>query len=183
MLDDVIIQEGNFTTEAFNKADSNSLGEGLEDGDAMASAAIDRVLGTAVGGEEVFEQAEDKEDVVAASTAKKEWDQQDAEDFKDETVVEAIGAFPNAGDAKPADGPAILDGGSTNAPTPTAGASSARATPFEPHRPGEEEEIHIDRYLLGYQRWELRDVAIEVPAMKKKNKAKKRQEHRVRRAK
>lgn len=182
MLDDVIIQEGNFTTEAFNKAEDGALGDGLEDGDAMASAAIDRVLGAAVRGEEVFEQAEDKEDVVAATSAKKEWDQQDADDFKDEAVVEVADPTPTSRAAQPPAGSAANEAGSTHAPTPKVGASSARATPFEPGGTEGEVGMHIDQYLLSYQRWELKDIAIEGPVAKSKKKSKKGQEHRIKRA-
>jgi len=148
----------------------------------MASAAIDRVLGAAVREDAILEQAEDKEDVVAASTARKEWDQQDVEDFKDEAVAETAGATPRSGEGQTSEG--VVGGeGSTNAPTPNVAASSARATPFEVGKTEGGDDLHIDKYLLSYQRWELKDIAIELPPTKTKKKVKKGDEHRIKRAK
>merc|ERR1711881_613414 len=78
MLDDVVIQEGDFTTDYFNKMSVRDvLGEKSEvlDGDAAANAAMDRLLG-APGNEKdvqkVLAQAEDQEDVAAAKVAERE---------------------------------------------------------------------------------------------------------------
>ncbi|KAJ5096281.1 hypothetical protein NUU61_005637 [Penicillium alfredii] len=85
MLDDVIIQEGEFTTDYFTKLDEQGMMESDErDGHDEASAAMDRVLGNRVaGGSRVFEQAEDKEDIDAAKNAQKELEHADDGDFED----------------------------------------------------------------------------------------------------
>ena len=89
MLDDVVIQEGGFTTDYFNKISIrdvvNNNGEVVANEiDVAANAAMDRVLGgvetsnpRSVG--RVLEQAEDKEDVAAARLAEKEIQQDDAD--------------------------------------------------------------------------------------------------------
>ena len=83
MLDDVVIQEGDFTTEYFNQLRSD------DDADVEADAALDKVLG---GGHSVGDrmgrvlgQAEDKEDQEAARTAQKEDVQLDVADFADKS--------------------------------------------------------------------------------------------------
>ncbi|KAI4143619.1 MAG: hypothetical protein LQ340_006936 [Diploschistes diacapsis] len=88
LLDDVIIQEGDFTTDFLNKQPNPRdmfEDEALRDADAEASAAFDRVLGIGNNAGEdpgkIFEQAEDREDVAAARTAEKEVVKADEEDF------------------------------------------------------------------------------------------------------
>lgn len=82
MLDDVVIQEGDFTTDFFNRASYKDM---LPDEDeAMASAAMDRVLGTEQGSAANFEGAEDKEDIAAAKVAALEDQHADDGDFEDE---------------------------------------------------------------------------------------------------
>ena len=85
MLDDVIIQEGEFTTDYFTKLDVQGMAESDErDGHDEASAAMDRVLGNRVGGStRVFEAAEDKEDLDAAKNAQKEQEHADDGDFEE----------------------------------------------------------------------------------------------------
>ena len=89
LLDDVIIQGGDFTTDYFNKPTARDTfeDEALRDVDAEASAAFDRVLGIGnTSGEDptkIFEQAEDREDVAAARIAEKEVVNADEADFAD----------------------------------------------------------------------------------------------------
>jgi helicase SWR1 len=85
MLDDVIIQEGEFTTDYFTKMEAQNMPEPDErDGQDEASAAMDRVLGNRVGGgTRVFEGAEDKEDLDAAKNAQKEQEHADDGDFEE----------------------------------------------------------------------------------------------------
>ena len=79
MLDEVVIQQGDFTTEFFNQLDYPG-----QEGDSDTDAALDRVLG---GNSDrmgrVLGQAEDKEDQEAARTAQKEDFQVDDADFAD----------------------------------------------------------------------------------------------------
>ena len=72
MLDDVVIQEGDFTTEYFNRL-------GADDNNEDAAAALDKVLGG--GSTRMLQQAEDKEDQEAAREAQKEELQADDADF------------------------------------------------------------------------------------------------------
>ena len=96
MLDDVVIQEGDFTTEYFDSLDAD---KDRDDADVEADAALDKVLGgggRAVGdgadnrAGRVLGQAEDREDVEAAREAQKEDVQADDADF-DEKGANAAG--------------------------------------------------------------------------------------------
>jgi len=73
LLDDVIIQKGDFTTDAFNKVGwKDALDDGVED---EAGAAMERVLGERaglLGDARVMNTVEDTEDRNAASLAQKE---------------------------------------------------------------------------------------------------------------
>ncbi|KAK0610988.1 SNF2 family N-terminal domain-containing protein [Immersiella caudata] len=103
MLDDVVIQEGEFTTDYFNKLSVRDViginGEvSANEDDVVANMAMDRVLGGVdssgprnVG--RVLEQAEDKEDVAATRVAEKEIQQDDA-DFLDQKPA---GSGPGSG--------------------------------------------------------------------------------------
>ncbi|RKF60295.1 Helicase SWR1 [Erysiphe neolycopersici] len=88
MLDDVVIQEGDFTTDYFQKISVRDMIENeshLMGNDAAANAAVDRVLGVSDSKEvnHDFAQAEDKEDVIAARLAEREILQTDAGDFEE----------------------------------------------------------------------------------------------------
>ncbi|KAI9720299.1 MAG: swr1 complex component [Chrysothrix sp. TS-e1954] len=78
ILDDVVIQQGDFTTEYFNQV----VGPHRSEEDAEADAALDRILG---GGQRRAEkdlgEVEDKEDQDAAKLATKEDGQVDDADF------------------------------------------------------------------------------------------------------
>ncbi|KAH7080079.1 helicase swr1 [Paraphoma chrysanthemicola] len=79
LLDDVIIQKGDFTTDTFNRvtwrdAMDDSMGVGIDTSDE-AGAAMDRVLGERaglLGDARVMNTVEDTEDLNAASLAQKE---------------------------------------------------------------------------------------------------------------
>ncbi|CAI4216093.1 unnamed protein product [Parascedosporium putredinis] len=106
MLDDVVIQEGEFTTDYFNKLSVRDVidaetgarrddDEFVSDGVAAANAAMDRVLGGGTDGGSsddrsvgrVLAQAEDKEDVTAARAAEREI-QADEIDFSEKREAE-----------------------------------------------------------------------------------------------
>ncbi|KAI9665299.1 MAG: swr1 complex component [Alyxoria varia] len=104
MLDDVVIQEGDFTTEYF---DSLDVGGHRDDADVEADAALDKVLGGGAGagagggGAEnragrVLGQAEDREDVEAAREAQKEDVQADVADFDEKAAIAAAGGTTTA---------------------------------------------------------------------------------------
>jgi helicase SWR1 len=179
MLDDVVIQEGEFTTDYFNKMSVRDvLGEksDLLDGDAAANAAMDRVLGGPDNSKDVqrvLAQAEDQEDVAAARVAEREIVQTDAADF-DENAVTAS-ATP-AGVGTPRDG----------APTPAAEGTPAVDDLMEVDDEDDEEELNAwgeriistDDYMLKFMIAQLKDTPVELP--KDKNRSKRGKDHRHR---
>ncbi|KAG9238662.1 putative helicase SWR1 [Amylocarpus encephaloides] len=94
MLDDVVIQEGEFTTDYFNKTQVEEVVEeetaNLDEDAAAASAAMDRILGgndNSKNVQRVLAQAEDREDVAAARVAEQEIKETDAADFEENTLT------------------------------------------------------------------------------------------------
>lgn len=180
MLDDVVIQEGEFTTEYFNnkQVSVQDVADGLmgsSENDVAANAAMDLVLGGVEKSDtrtatKVLEQAEDTEDVVAARAAEREFQQDDA-DFSE---------------TKPASGAA-----STRQGTPHDGAAAPKQTalgPFaqpadSPAAPAVEEvepecnafgdRMHnIDEFMLSTMAKLLEGTVLELPRDKKKGKKK-----------
>ncbi|KAL8871692.1 MAG: hypothetical protein Q9174_002535 [Haloplaca sp. 1 TL-2023] len=187
MLDDVVIQEGEFTTDYFNKAGVKEMfDDGGYSGDAEADAAMDRVLGGRMAGK-VFEQAEDQEDIAAARNAEKELVQTDAADFDDK-------ANPSSGGGATPKTPGPTTPGELMPPPSKASKPIEHSTTLEAAESGlapvgaqneeEEEEDddggHIDEYMLRLVEWELRDIQIQPVVDKSKKKSKKAGEHGVR---
>ena len=84
MLDDVVIQEGDFTTDYFNKLSVRDMLGDVGGIEQNANAALDKVLGSADGGlGAVLGTAEDQEDVVAAKLAEREDRHADDGDFEE----------------------------------------------------------------------------------------------------
>lgn len=163
MLDDVIIQEGEFTTDYFTKLDAQEIAEPDErDGQDEASAAMDRVLGNRVGGTRVFEAAEDKEDLDAAKNAQKEQEHADDGDFEEHA---SHGTPAQAGT------PLAVEDGAAPVPLQVSGDQ-----PDVELQPG-----HIDDYLLRFMEWNMRDEPLVLPADKSKKKSKKGKEHHLKR--
>lgn len=203
MLDDVVIQEGEFTTDYFNKLNVQEiLDDEALDGDAEANAAMDRVLdgGGAANGK-VFEQVEDKEDIAAAEVAEKEMIHTDEADFDEKAALSSGGgATPRTpGPPTPSE---LMPGpvGTPDTPQNPAAATDTieRATALEAAESGvatpgiidgddvptdadEDETGHVDEYIIRFLEWELRDVPVAPPGDKSKKKSKKGGEHRVRR--
>jgi helicase SWR1 len=188
MLDDVVIQEGEFTTDYFNKApEAHVLGEDpdLLDGDAAANAAMDRVLGGPDNSRDmqrVLAQAEDREDVAAARVAEREIDQTDAADFDENAVIPSTTpAGTGTGTGTPLD----------NAPTPIGEAANGEeglGLADDVMEIDDEDELNAwgrriestDDYMLKFMTAQLKDAPIEVP--KDKSKSKRGKEHRSHRA-
>ncbi|KIW72915.1 hypothetical protein, variant [Phialophora macrospora] len=174
MLDDVVIQEGDFTTDYMARMtyrDMLDTGDGPEEDEA--GRAMDRVLGTA--GDKnivVLEQAEDQEDRAAAKVAAKEIQVTDDADFEDL----APSTTPQTGDAR-------------NTPTASNGVGVGgnglfTATDTAPTEVAEESEKwhHIDEYLIQLQRYLMKDIPLGGGKNSKKGKkGRRRDEHRVRR--
>lgn len=176
MLDDVVIQEGDFTTDYFNKLSvRDMLGDDIGGIDQDASAALDKVLGSAKGGlGAVLETAEDQEDVVAAKLAEREDRHADDGDFDEKVVSHEPSATPR---------------------TP------GTQTPHEDTLANETDDIvarvpHLNRAVRDLDEWvlesmiqwkndELGEIKAETLATAtrdKRSKKKKAGEHRVKRA-
>ena len=171
MLDDVVIQEGEFTTDYFNKTTVNDVLDqesALLDGDAVANAAMDRVLGGPENNKDVqrvLAQAEDREDVAAARVAEREVVQTDAADFDENAAATStpLGrddlATP-AGDGTPAleDDIDMVDEDEINA--------------------WGQRIASTDDYMLKFMAALLKDTPVELP--KDKNRSKRGKDHRHR---
>ncbi|KAL8651867.1 MAG: hypothetical protein Q9226_004511 [Calogaya cf. arnoldii] len=189
MLDDVVIQEGEFTTDYFNKVGPKDVfeDEGYS-GDAEADAAMDRVLGGRITGK-VFEQAEDQEDIVAARNAEKELVQTDAADFDEKAVPSnGGGATPKTpGPPTPNEfmPPPSSISERVQRTTTLEVAQSGLATPNTGLGAGGEEEeeeegVSVDEYMLRFVQWETKDVRVQPAVDKSKKKPKKGAEHGIR---
>lgn len=166
MLDDVVIQEGGFTTDYFTRVNDarKAIDESApDDQQDEASKAMDRVLDNRGGGglaathTRVFEQVEDKEDIDAAKNAQKEMEHADDGDFEEATAQIMSGAG-TAG---------VVDG--------------EKAGEIDGQPEGETEPNHIDDYLVRFMEWNLHDEPLILPPDKAKKKSKRGKEHRVRR--
>lgn len=162
LLDDVVIQEGEFTTDYMNKLSYRDMLDDEAEDDA-AGAAMDRVLGNDKNNVVVLEQAEDQEDRAAAKVAAREVQHADDGDFEDKAAATAT-ATPRTNDAQ-TPGPF----GATE--TALAEAQAAEKT---------SNSHHIDDYLVRMQTFLMRDIPLG-PGKDRRKKGRKRDEHRVRR--
>ncbi|PTB39369.1 hypothetical protein M441DRAFT_59421 [Trichoderma asperellum CBS 433.97] len=175
MLDDVVIQEGEFTTDTFNRPSVRDvLGEKVDfmsEGVAAADAALDLVLGGSESSNDqrrvgrVFEQAEDKEDVAAARVAEKEILADDA-DFTEKLGGPASGTS-TARQGTPA-GKSIFDGGISILDGPEESGIDI----IEEYNAWGGRLGNIDDYMLSIMTEELKFTKLELPKDKKKGKKK-----------
>ncbi|KAL7793054.1 SNF2 family N-terminal domain-containing protein [Trichoderma ceciliae] len=175
MLDDVVIQEGEFNTHSFNGPSVRDvLGEKVDfmsEGVAAADAALDLVLGGSESSNDqrrvgrVFEQAEDKEDVAAARVAEKEILADDA-DFT-EKPGGATSGTSTARQGTPA-GKSIFDGGIGILDGPEESGFDI----IEEYNAWGGRMGNIDDYMLLIMTEELRYTKLELPKDKKKGKKK-----------
>ena len=157
LLDDVVIQEGDFTTDYLNKATyKDMLDDQQTDEDDVAGAAMDRVLGAnLIEGKNkatAFEQAEDREDIAAARVAEKEVQNADDGDFDD--MIKPVGAADseqNALDPFKATDAAIAD------------ADDAA-----------DNVHHIDEYMLKLQHYLLKNAPLVIKDKSKKRRDRKK---------
>ncbi|KAI0898579.1 SNF2 family domain-containing protein [Annulohypoxylon nitens] len=186
MLDDVVIQEGGFTTDYFNKLSVRDvIGATPEAGDVVGDA-MDRVLGgventdqRAVG--RVLEQAEDREDVDAAHVAEREI-QEDEADFAEKPATASASGASSARVGTPVtrDGSLAPGIGRSNLGlfSESAGVDNA---PEEVELNAWREKINtIDDYMLATMHKQLEGTALELPKDKKKGKSKKGKDTRKR---
>lgn len=184
LLDDVVIQEGEFTTDYFNNIGVKAVIEdgAFEEGNAEANAAMDRVLGG--GGSRVFEAAEDPEDIAAARAAEKELAQNnDAAEFDEKAGASSTGpATPKTTDPPTPAGlmpPVKRLHGDVELTTTMEAAQSGLAVPGSTLPQGYQEVDQFpscDDYMLRFLEWELKDVPIQPPVDNNK-KPKKGKEH------
>ena len=177
MLDDVVIQEGEFTTDYFNNMSVKDMigDEVLDDRDADANAAMDRVLGGDRGTGRVFEAVEDQEDIAAAKQAEKE------------IVNEAV-EFDEKGAATPKTPGPTTPGEMMPPPKPSQDDGVERSTTMEAAESGladpaamlsqeaEEKVPSCDDYMLRFIEWEFEDIPVQPPADKNKKRSKKGKE-------
>lgn len=194
MLDDVVIQEGDFTTDYFN---NNKVEEEIVDGeeidDDAANEAMDRVLGGGRSAGRVLEQVEDVEDTNAAKQAEREIAQnQDAADFDEREAAIASGdasstpktSANNLNGESMGPPPSTLRRSDTDAverTTTMEAAESGLASMSAGHQVGlddsdsnglEDVLPSCDDYMLKFTEWELRDVPVQPPEGVKKKKLK-----------
>ena len=174
MLDDVVIQEGEFTTDYFNSMSvKDVLGdEALDDRDADANAAMDRVLSGGRGGGRVLEAVEDQEDIVAAKQAEKE-------------IANEATEFDEKGAAKPKTPGSPTPDERMPPPKPSRDGDVERTTTMEAADSGlaypaailsqeaQEEVPSCDDYMLRFMEWEFEDIPVQPPVDKNKKKSKK----------
>lgn len=178
MLDDVVIQEGEFTTDYFHNSRQVTVqdvaGGLMGENDAAANAAMDLVLGgvettdtrTAT---KALEQAEDTEDVVAARAAEKEIQQDDA-DFS-EAKPGSVPASTRQG--TPREGSAAPGRSGLGLFSETVDAAAAATEEMEPEYNAWGDKIrNIDEFMLGTMANLLEGTPLELPKDRKKNKKK-----------
>ena len=168
LLDDVIIQKGEFTTDYFNRVtyrdafgpeeDDAALHEG---GDAEVNMVMDRVLNEATGLGRVFESVEDKEDTFAAKVAAKEnAELVDTVDFSESTGAPnsartSAPQTPLSGEAPPA---GVRD--AISALDEAMEVDKENAAPQGATGELEEEFPSVDEYMVRYLQYELRNVPV-----------------------
>ncbi|RKF60479.1 Helicase SWR1 [Golovinomyces cichoracearum] len=175
MLDDVVIQEGDFTTDYLNRIsvkDVINYETLLEGGNLAANAAMDRVFGEPSDKEvrDVLAQAEDQEDVIAARLAEREIFQINAADFDDNLVAAAETQIDCIADTLP-------KGRKVN---PSHETMIEEICEDELNAWGDRIQS-IDDYMLRLIKDQLKNESLDLP--KDKTKSKKGKEHRIKRAK
>ena len=182
MLDDVVIQEGEFTTQYFNDVSVKDIvdDESLNDADAAANAAMDRVLGNRTG-RKVFEAVEDQDDATAAKEAEKEIATFDAEDFDERSAGATTPKTPAGllapGEAMPP--PRTARESDVEMTTTMEAVDSGLATTAPAPVDFDLDIEHVpscDEYMIRFLDWELQDTPVQVPMDKKKSKKKKGKE-------
>ena len=189
MLDDVVIQEGDFTTDYFNNMNVKDIiaDETFDDVNAEANAAMDRVLGSRGTGR-VFEAVEDQEDIAAAKIAEKELAQnQDAADFDEKGATTSsrpttpkIPGQSAPGELMP---PPKRPQGDVETTTTMEAAESGLVAPnalLLQDVENFEELPSCDDFMIRHLEWEFKDIPIQPPIDKTKKKAKKGKEHGLR---
>lgn len=195
MLDDVVIQEGEFTTDYFNKLDIRDMLDDTMVSSASPSAAVAALPEEAPSVplkdvQQLLAAAEDDEDVAAAKMAQKEIVDADGADFAEmrERDRERDKATPKTTEP-PTPTPAPVE--ETPEPKSTAEETGksvhfaepekAEAPTEDGHGEGEEEEMdeddeeddsvgHVDEYMIRFMTWDLRDAKVVIPTERSRHK-------------
>ncbi|KAI1451704.1 SNF2 family domain-containing protein [Annulohypoxylon moriforme] len=186
MLDDVVIQEGGFTTDYFNKLSVRDvIGATPDEGDVVGDA-MDRVLGGVENSDQravgrVLEQAEDREDVDAAHVAEKEI-QEDEADFAEKPATASASGASSARVGTPVtrDGSLAPGIGRSNLGLFSESADVDHALEEIEHNAWGNKIHTIDDYMLATMHKQLEGTALELPKDKKKSKSKKGKDTRKR---
>ncbi|KAK5630110.1 hypothetical protein RRF57_005825 [Xylaria bambusicola] len=183
MLDDIVIQEGGFTTDYFNNLSVRDVIGGATDEADVVGDAMDRVLGRVENADQrtvgrVLEQAEDREDVAAAHVAEKEI-QEDEADFAEKPPTTNVSGASSTRHGTPAAQDDHGVGRSNLGLFSESADADDAAREIENNAWGE--RIHtIDDYMLTAMGRELEGTALELPKDKKKSKSKKGKDTRKR---
>ncbi|TGZ77678.1 hypothetical protein EX30DRAFT_398375 [Ascodesmis nigricans] len=204
MLDDVIIQEGDFTTDYFHKLSiADMLGEDvvreLHVEDQSTHQPI--VPGTSQREiEKTLEQVEDIEDAAAAKVAQKEVVDTDVADFEEQQIRErerhrrksslsaATAAAAAAAESAPASNAATPIPSVADTPMPmevddvvqedTAETNVNKGLGHDVYGEGwgrvDREPQHIDDYMIRQMEWELMDVPVVLKDTRDKRKRNKK---------
>ncbi|KAI1408746.1 SNF2 family N-terminal domain-containing protein [Hypoxylon sp. FL1857] len=186
MLDDVVIQEGGFTTDYFNKLSVRDVIGGTPDEGDVVGNAMDRVLGGVENSDQrtvgrVLEQAEDREDVNAAHVAEKEI-QEDEADFAEKPATASASGASSArlGTPMTRDGSLAPGIGRSNLGLYSESADVDKALEEIENNAWGERIHNIDEYMLATMSKQLEGTALELPKDKKKSKSKKGKDTRKR---
>ncbi|KAI5927553.1 SNF2 family N-terminal domain-containing protein [Camillea tinctor] len=186
MLDDVVIQEGGFTTDYFNKLSVRDVIGGPSDEADVVGNAMDRVLGGVESSDQrtvgrVLEQAEDREDVDAAHIAEKEI-QEDEADFAEKPTTASASGTSSARPGTPTtrDGSIAPGIGRSNLGLYSETAGENGAIEVVENNAWGESMHDIDEYMLTTVGKELEGTPLELPKDKKKSKSKKGKDTRKR---
>ncbi|KAM7192141.1 SNF2 family N-terminal domain containing protein [Naviculisporaceae sp. PSN 640] len=190
MLDDVVIQEGGFTTDYFNKISVrdviNNNGEVVANEiDVAANAAMERVLGGVETANQrtvgrVLEQAEDKEDVAAARVAEKEIQQDDADFLEQQPTPGSRSGVSSVRQGTPRDGEGDALGENRSGQPSGLGLFVDNVDDDQENVEPEVIEYNafggrmhnIDDYMLGFMSKALEGTPLDLPKDKKKGKRK-----------
>jgi helicase SWR1 len=183
MLDDIVIQEGGFTTDYFNKLSVRDVMSGVTEEADVVGDAMDRVLGGVENADQrtvgrVLEQAEDREDVAAAHVAEKEI-QEDEADFAEKAPTANASGSSSTRQGTPAIQDDSLGHGVARSNRGLFSEADGTVQDMEMNAWGEKVRT-IDDYMLAMMSKQLEGTTLEFPRDKKKSKSKKGKDTRKR---
>ncbi|KAF3939812.1 hypothetical protein ABW19_dt0202639 [Dactylella cylindrospora] len=173
MLDDVVIQEGEFTVDKFNRLTVADLF-----GDDAKKFGLESIGGKTIGSgasgnvNKTLEQVEDVDDVVAAKAASKEAvENLDREDFGREDVSKPASTVVSDREQDMTKDSATPR--NSEHPSTPAAATPREAPDVEGEEEEEENQPTVDDYLIRFWEWELQNTPVIIPDKNKKKKSKK----------